>query len=78
MTALLDELERDNPNVRSIMAAALGNVRPTHLHDRDVLAAWMARPAGVRPDPAPAPRPKHAAAEPVASSEGVRLPILAE
>ncbi len=81
MTALMDELERDNPNVRAIMAAALENVRPTHLHDRDVLAAWKARPADVRPDPEPKPRTKHAAAEPVASSavaRGRRLTVVAE
>ncbi|MBW2465575.1 MAG: hypothetical protein JRH11_28275 [Deltaproteobacteria bacterium] len=40
MKALLNELEKGNPSVRSIMAAALKNVRPTHLHDPDVLAAW--------------------------------------
>jgi tRNA 2-thiocytidine biosynthesis protein TtcA len=79
MTALMDQLEKDNPNLRSIMAAALQNVRPTHLHDRDVLAAWKSRPEDVRPDPEPKVREKHAAAEPVASSrvpEGKRLPVI--
>jgi tRNA 2-thiocytidine biosynthesis protein TtcA len=42
MTALLDELEADNPNLRAIMANALRNVRPSHLNDRDVARAWFA------------------------------------
>ena len=75
MTELLSQLERDNPNVRSIMAAALKNVRPTHLFDRDILAAWKVRPEGVRPDPEPKTRKAHAAAEPVAKSR-VGLPVL--
>jgi tRNA 2-thiocytidine biosynthesis protein TtcA len=56
MTELLNTLERENPNVRSIMLHALKNVRPTHLLDRDVEAAWQARPVGIRPDPETAPR----------------------
>ena len=31
---LVAELERDNPQVRASLAAALGNVRPSHLFDR--------------------------------------------
>lgn len=46
---LLEDLERENPHVRAIMANALANVRPTHLLDRDVRDAWAARPEGVRP-----------------------------
>ncbi|NUO49351.1 MAG: tRNA 2-thiocytidine(32) synthetase TtcA [Polyangiaceae bacterium] len=42
MTALLDELETDNPNLRAIMANALRNIRPSHLNDRDVARAWFA------------------------------------
>src|SRR5215468_3532885 len=40
MTRLLGELERDHPHVRSVMATALRNVRPTHLLDPDVARAW--------------------------------------
>jgi tRNA 2-thiocytidine biosynthesis protein TtcA len=35
MKALIGELERSNPTVRQTMLAALGNVVPTHLLDRD-------------------------------------------
>ncbi|MBW2465278.1 MAG: tRNA 2-thiocytidine(32) synthetase TtcA [Deltaproteobacteria bacterium] len=75
MTALLDDLEADNASVRSIMAAALKNVRPTHMHDADVLAAWNVRPTDIRPDKALGPRKEHAAAMPVASSRR-GLPVL--
>lgn len=34
--ALLDELNADNPNVRGNLFAALGNVKPSHLMDRDL------------------------------------------
>ena len=37
--SLLDELSRDNPHVRPNLFAALGNVRPTHLLDRELRAA---------------------------------------
>jgi hypothetical protein len=73
MSALLETLERDNPNLRSIMAAALKNVRPTHLFDRDVLAAWHVRPEGIRPDREPLETEKHVAAKPVL---GRRLPVM--
>jgi tRNA(Ile)-lysidine synthase TilS/MesJ len=33
MGRLLDELERDNPNVRAVMLNALRNVQPSHLLD---------------------------------------------
>ena len=73
MAVLLNDLERRSPHVRSVMLNALSNVRPTHLLDADVLEAWRARPAHVRPDPEPAVRARHAAAEPVRRS----LPLIA-
>src|SRR5439155_25491202 len=59
MTALLAQLEQQNPHVRSVMANALRNVRPTHLLDRDVARAWAERASEIRPAPAIAPREKH-------------------
>jgi tRNA 2-thiocytidine biosynthesis protein TtcA len=65
MTELLAQLERDNPHVRSIMANALRNVRPTHLLDREVARAWAERAQDIRPAVVPEPRVQHAKAEPV-------------
>lgn len=65
---LLTQLEADNPNVRSVMLNAVANVRPTHLLDRDVNAAWRARPPHVRPDPPPKTTTRHMQALPTASS----------
>lgn len=42
MRDLLNVLQDKHPQVRHVMAAALKNVRPTHLLDRDVLRAWHA------------------------------------
>jgi len=64
MTELLATLERDNPNVRAVMANALRNVRPTHLLDREVAQAWAERAPAIRPVVQRAPRTQHAAAEP--------------
>lgn len=75
MTALLDSFEKHHPNVRSVMFAALGNVRATHLLDRDLLSAWAARPAEVSPKAVKPRAPEHAAALPVASNVR-RLPLL--
>jgi hypothetical protein len=49
MSGLLDRLEQDIPDVRAVMHHAISNVRPTHLLDPDVSAAWDARPAAIRP-----------------------------
>lgn len=37
---LIAQLERESPDVRSVMAAAMRNVRPSHLLDREVAEAW--------------------------------------
>lgn len=69
MTELLDQLERESPHLRAVMANALRNVRPTHLLDRDLLSAWAERPADVRPKPLTARRTAdHHRALPVISS----------
>jgi tRNA 2-thiocytidine biosynthesis protein TtcA len=68
MTALLDQLEQESPHLRAVMGSALANVRPTHLLDRDLLEAWAARPAEVRPKPlAPRKTTDHHRALPVIS-----------
>lgn len=47
MTELLVQLEREHPTIKSVMMAALGNVCPTHLLDRDVGRAWDERAADI-------------------------------
>lgn len=71
MTGLLDELSRESPHLRAVMANALKNVRPTHLLDRDLLQAWSARPKEVRPSaalPIPRKEPHHRALPVVTNS----------
>ncbi|MEM9070853.1 MAG: tRNA 2-thiocytidine(32) synthetase TtcA [Myxococcota bacterium] len=75
MTRLLAELEKQTPDIKSVMMNALRNVRPTHLLDPDVLAAWKDRSDDIRPDAVTEPRTAHAAAEPVVRG-GPRLPVI--
>jgi tRNA 2-thiocytidine biosynthesis protein TtcA len=49
MKALIADMERANPHVRQTMLAALGNVNPSHLLDRQVCDAAAAAPAREAP-----------------------------
>jgi tRNA 2-thiocytidine biosynthesis protein TtcA len=42
MKALITQLERSNPHLRQTMLAALGNVNPSHLLDRELQGAARA------------------------------------
>jgi hypothetical protein len=57
------------------MLNALRNVRPTHLLDREVARAWAERAPEIRPAVVPAPRTRHAAAEPFVDGK-LRLRIV--
>lgn len=74
MAQLIATLEARHPNVRSVMAAALGNVAPTHLLDPSLTRKTG---AGEKTQPPAAPRSsgKHASALPVLSG-GRRLPLV--
>ncbi len=54
MKRLLDELERDIPHVRSSVLSAMGNIRPSHLADRELFdfAALGAAPENKERDAA--------------------------
>lgn len=43
MTQLLSDLQKEKPDVKSVMMHALSNISPTHLLDRDVARAWDER-----------------------------------
>lgn len=43
MTALLSQLEKEKPDVKSVMMTALSNISPTHLFDKDLMRAWDER-----------------------------------
>jgi tRNA 2-thiocytidine biosynthesis protein TtcA len=73
MTALLAQLEKDNPHLRAVMFNALKNIRPTHLLDLEVQRAWAERDPEIRPNVAGEPRAKHAAALPLVSGHKLRV-----
>jgi tRNA 2-thiocytidine biosynthesis protein TtcA len=82
MTRLIASLEERHPNVRSVMAAALANVAPSHLLDRRLTrrptAGATAQADAAAPiEPATPPRSagKHASALPVLTG-GRRLPLV--
>ena len=64
MKAMLSAMEEKHPDIRNVMLQSLRNVRPTHLLDQDVLAAWDARPAEIRPKEPPRATTQHADAKP--------------
>jgi tRNA 2-thiocytidine biosynthesis protein TtcA len=74
MTRLIASLEEKHPDVRNVMAAALANVSPTHLLDRELLDAVNAAASSALEKPRPR-RAGHAGALPVLSRER-RLPVL--
>ncbi len=73
MAALLDSLEAQIPDVRAVMHHAIGNVRPTHLLDPEVRAAWDARDPGIRPSAPSTTGPRKMTGAVVASSSPLRI-----
>lgn len=74
MAELLEKLEAEHPTVRSVMMAALGNVCPTHLFDRDVARAWEERDPSIPGKASLGAGRSHEAREP---APGRRLPVVA-
>jgi len=68
VSGFLERLEQDIPDVRAVMHHAISNVRPTHLLDPEVLAAWQARPDDIRPTPLKDSGPRRMTGSVVASS----------
>jgi tRNA 2-thiocytidine biosynthesis protein TtcA len=64
MTELLATLEKEKPDVKSVMMSALANISPTHLFDRDLMRAWAERDPSI-----PAKASLKAGSPPPASSE---------
>ncbi len=56
MKQLLKALTDENEKVPGNIAAALANVRPSHLHDVELMQVWAERPEGIRPWPGAADR----------------------
>jgi tRNA 2-thiocytidine biosynthesis protein TtcA len=73
MAALLENLEKQIPDVRAVMHHALQNVRPTHLLDPEVREAWDARPAHVRPKDVVDAGPRKMTGSVVARSNPLRI-----
>jgi tRNA 2-thiocytidine biosynthesis protein TtcA len=70
MADLLTDLEKKIPDVRAVMHHAISNIRPTHLLDPEVLEAWQARPAHVRPKELTDSGPRKMTGSVVARSDG--------
>lgn len=76
MGKLIESIEAEHPHVRAVMLNALRNVRPTHLLDQDLQAAWQARPESIRPDPPPRVTVQHSPAEAQFTSANPRLKVV--
>lgn len=74
MARLIASLEARHPDVRAVMAAALGNVVPSHLLDPELAALAAAARSATPETPPPARAPRHGAL-PVKAG-GRRLPLL--